>query len=69
MNLVYRKANINDIDDLVDFKIKQNIFTCNREGTTLKNEDLARKNIKNILMKELNKTIYFYIAIDESNNK
>ena len=49
MNLVYRKANINDIDDLVDFKIKQNIFTCNREGITLKNEDLARKNIKNIL--------------------
>ena len=38
MNLVYRKANINDIDDiddLVDFKIKQNIFTCNREGITL----------------------------------
>lgn len=69
MNLVYRKANINDIDDLVDFKIKQNIFTCNREGITLENEDIARKNIKNVLMQELNKTIYFYIAIDESKNR
>ena len=69
MNLVYRKANINDIDDLVDFKIKQNMFTCNREGITLENEDIARKNIKNVLMQELNKTIYFYIAIDESNNR
>lgn len=30
MNLVYRKANINDIDDLVDFKIKHIIDVMNK---------------------------------------
>lgn len=69
MELIYKKADANDIDALVDLKIKQNIYTCNRDGLILKNEELARKNIKKVLLEELNKTIYFFIAIDKSNNR
>lgn len=69
MELIYKKADINDIDSLVDLKIKQNIYTCNRDGLILKDEEIARKNIKEVLLKELNKTIYFYIAIDKNNNR
>lgn len=69
MELIYRKADLNDIDDLVDLKIKQNLYNCNRDGLILKDENIARKNIKKILLKELNKTIYFFVAIDKSNNR
>ncbi len=69
MELIYKKADANDIDALVDLKIKQNIYTCNRDGLILKNEELARKNIKKVLLEELNKTIYFFIAIDKSNSR
>lgn len=69
MELIYKKADANDIDALVDLKIKQNIYTCNRDGLILKNEEIARKNIKKVLLQELNKTIYFFIAIDKSNNR
>lgn len=69
MELVYKKADIEDIDALVDLKIKQNLYVCNREGTILENEDLARENIRKVLLKELNKTIYFFVAIDKSNNR
>ena len=65
MDLVYRKANINDIDDLVDFKIKQNMFTCNREGITLENEDIARKNIKNVLFLNGKKAYITSVYTDE----
>lgn len=69
MEIIYKKADINDIDDLVDLKIKQNIYTCNRDGLILKDEDIARENIKKVLLQELNKTIYFFVAIDKSNNR
>ncbi len=69
MELIYKKADVNDIEALIDLKIKQNIYTCNRDGLILKNEELARKNIKKVLLQELNKTIYFFIAIDKSNNR
>jgi len=69
MELIYKKADVNDIENLVDLKIKQNIYTCNRDGLTLKNEEIARENIKKVLLRELNKTIYFFIAIDKSNNR
>lgn len=69
MELIYRKADISDIDDLVDLKMKQTIYVCNREGLKLKSQDIARENIKNVLIQELNKTIYFFLAIDKSNNK
>lgn len=69
MELIYKKADVNDIDALVDLKIKQNIYTCNRDGLILKNEEIARKNMKKVLLQELNKTIYFFIAIDKSNNR
>lgn len=69
MELIYKKADVNDIENLVDLKIKQNIYTCNRDGLTLKNEKIVRENIKKVLLQELNKTIYFFIAIDKSNNR
>ena len=69
MNLIYRKADVNDIEALIDLKIKQNIYTCNRDGLILKNEEIARENIRKVLLQELNKTIYFYIAIDKNNNR
>lgn len=69
MKLIYKKADINDINDLVDLKIKQDIYNCNADGQIFKNEYEGRKSIKNILLKELNKTIYFFIAIDKENNR
>lgn len=69
MNLIYRKANINDIDNLVDLKIKQILFFYNRDGVLMKNENEKRKNIKTVLEQELNKTMYFFIAIDKDTNK
>ncbi len=69
MELIYKKADVKDIENLVELKIKQNIYNCNRDGIILQNEKIARENIKRILLQELNKTIYFFIAIDESNNR
>ena len=69
MELIYKKADVNDIEDLVELKIKQNIYTCNRDGRILQNEKIARENIKRVLLQELNKTIYFFIAVDKSNNR
>ena len=69
MELIYKKADINDIKDLIDLKIKQNLYNCNEEGLTLENEDIARENIKKVLSQELNKTIHFFIAIDKNINR
>lgn len=68
MDLIYRRADMNDIDALVDLKIKQDIYNCNQDGLVFEHEDIARKNIKKILHEELNKTIYFFIAVDQQNN-
>lgn len=67
MELIYKKADVNDIDALVDLKIKQTLFYYNRDGLVMKNENIARENIKKILLQELNKTIYFFVAINEEN--
>lgn len=64
MDLIYKKADTNDIDDLVDLKIKQNLFFNNRDGLIMKNENMVRENIRKILLDQLNKTIYFFIAKD-----
>ncbi len=69
MELIYKKADIADVNDLVDLKIKQNIYNCDKDGKILQNEDIVRANIKKVLLQELNKTIYFFITIDKSNNK
>ncbi len=69
MELIYKKADVNDINDLVDLKIKQNIYNCDRDGIILQTEEIVRENIKRILLQELNKTIYFFIAIDKSNDR
>ena len=69
MELIYKKADVNDIEDLVDLKIKQNIYNCDSDGIILQNEERARENIKRVLLQELNKTIHFFIAIDKSNNR
>ena len=66
MNLIYKKADINCINDLVDLKIKQTLFNYNRDGLVMKNENIARENIKKILLQDLNKTIYFFVAINEN---
>lgn len=67
MDLIYKKADINDIDDLVNLKIKQNLFFSNRDGLIMQNENIVRENIRKILLEQLNKTIYFFIARDKSN--
>lgn len=69
MNLIYKKANINDIDNLVDLKIKQMLFFYNRDGVIMKNENEKRENIKNVLEQELNKTMHFFIAKDKDTNR
>lgn len=67
MDLIYKKADTNDIEDLVDLKIKQNLFFNNRDGLIMKNENMVRENIRKILLDQLNKTIYFFIAKDVNN--
>lgn len=69
MKLIYKKADINDIKSLVDLKIKQNIYNCSKNGLILNNEEIVRENIEKVLLQELNKTIYFFIAIDNDNKK
>lgn len=66
MDLIYKKADINDIDKIIDLKIKLEMYNCNQDGIVFENENIARKNIKKVLLQELNKTIYFFIAIDKS---
>ena len=61
MGLIYKKADVNDIEDLVDLKIKQNIYNCDSDGIILENEEIARENIKRVLLQELNKNnLFFY---------
>lgn len=69
MELIYKKADINDIEALVELKIKQNIYNCNEDKLILKNEEIARENIKKVLLQELNRTIYFFIAVDKTTNR
>lgn len=69
MELIYKKADINDIEAIIDLKIKQNIYNCKEEGLVFNNEENIRRNIKKVLLQELNKTIYFYIAIDKENKR
>ena len=69
MELIYKKADINDIDALVDLKIKQMLFFYNRDGLIMKDENENREKIKKVLLQELNKTMYFFIAKDEQNNR
>lgn len=69
MNLTYKKADINDIDDLIDLKIKQNLFYDEIDGFIMEDERIVRENIRKVLLQELNKTIYFWIAIDKDNNR
>lgn len=69
MELIYKKADVNDIDALVDLKIKQILFFYNRDGLIMKDENEKRENIKKILLQELNKTMYFFIAKDKQNNR
>lgn len=69
VELMYKRADINDIDDIIDLKIKQNVFICNMQGKIVKDEDIVKENTKKVLLHELNKTIYFFIAIDKSNNR
>lgn len=69
MNLTYKKADINDIEDLIDLKIKQNLFNYEKEGLVIENEDIVRDSIRKVLLQELNRTIHFFIAIDNDNNK
>lgn len=69
MNLIYKKADINDLDALIDLKIKQNLFYAKIDGIIIKDENVVRENIKKVLIQELNKTIYFFVAIDKDSNK
>lgn len=63
MNIEYRIAEESDIEALIKLRFSLNDYICNREGLILENEDLLRENIRKTLQKELNKTIYFYLAI------
>lgn len=69
MELIYKKADTNDIEDLVDLKIKQILFFYNRDGIVMKNENQKREDIKKVLLQELNKTMYFFIAKDKDTNR
>lgn len=69
MNLIYKRADINDIDDLINLKIKQILFNYSKDGVIIENENMVRENIKKVLLQELNKTIYFFVAIDKNNDR
>lgn len=40
MNLIYKKADTNDIDNLVDLKVKQILFNYSKDGEIIENEDI-----------------------------
>ncbi len=69
MDLIYKKADINDIDNLIDLKIKQNLFYDEIDGLVMEDENIVRESIRKVLLQELNKTIYFWIATDKDNNR
>lgn len=69
MELIYKKADISDMEALVDLKIKQILFFYNRDGLIMKDENKKREEIKNVLLQELNKTMYFFIAKDKLDNR
>ena len=60
MELIYKKADINDIADLVDLKIKQSIYNCNKDGIILQNENVARENIKKVITKRIKQNNSFF---------
>lgn len=64
MEIKYRKAEKSDIKSLIDLRIELNYYDCEQEGTKIENEEQLRKNIEKTLREELNKTIYFFVAID-----
>lgn len=53
MELLYKKAEIENIEALIDLKIKQDLYNCNVEGRILKNEDLARQNIRDLKCRKI----------------
>lgn len=65
MNIAYRRASERDIDALVDLRMKLNYYDCKEDNIYIEDELKLRENIKKVLKKELNKTIYFYIALDD----
>ena len=67
MNITYRLADKQDIPFLTDLRIKLDHYTCLRDGLNLENEEQLRENIRNTLSEDLNKSIFFYIALDEGN--
>lgn len=70
MIIGYRRAQKTDLDDLVELRIKLNYYDMKEDNITkVNNERQLRDTIKKVLEKELNKTIYFYIALDEKENK
>ena len=70
MIIGYRRAQKTDIDDLVELRIKLNYYDMKEDNITkVNNERKLRDTIKKVLEKELNKSIYFYIASDEKENK
>lgn len=69
LDLKYQKADSTHIEDIASLKVKQSLYCCNREGLPPFNEDKLRKRISSVLSKELNKTIFFFVAIDEKINK
>ena len=69
MELNYKKAELSDIDEIVELKIKQNKDICQQDKIPFEQEEITRESIKKILLQELNKTIHFFIAIDKNENK
>lgn len=69
MELLYKKATHLEIDGIVALKMKQCLYVANREGKEIDNENQLRKNIKSILVQQLNKTIFFFVVIDKTTHQ
>lgn len=64
MNMKYRLANESDIDSIVELRLKLNDHISKRDHVMVEKVDVLKNNIRKILQNELNKTIYFFLALD-----
>ncbi len=69
MNIEYRLANQGDIDSLVNLRLKLNEYICKRDGIVIQDDNMLKQNTKKVLQMELNKSMYFYLALDKEQDK
>ncbi|MCI8346713.1 MAG: GNAT family N-acetyltransferase [Bacilli bacterium] len=69
MDIKYRLANQKDIDSLINLRLKLDEYICKRDGIVTQSTSILKENMKKVLQKELNKSMYFFLAIDTKHDQ